>query len=265
MDFYTDYILTVYVWLCAIYDYFDPAPNKPPLPLDNSKYYEFESIWVICIIIVGFWSINMFLRRWITDLTARWYMLHCITNACVVWYACANFCQIIANPNNIFHITPTYSPLNVTIALHIFHMLFFNNLIMIDWIHHIVMISIAIISYCYSAPVIVATNGLLMFLNGLPGCIDYFLLSLVKTDKIKSMTEKYINIYLNLYIRSPGVVITTYILYLTFQKTQEVNWYMQCIAYIILLWNSQYFLLRVIGNYVARLFNKKKIIKEADI
>lgn len=284
MDIYTNHIktniLTLYEWLCSIYlmarAYF--APTNPMVtikrPTNELMYYDFDNLWaditsssvtVIILIISGLWCIDYCLHKRFQDTTTRWYMLHCIANIFVVWFAFDNFCQLIANPDNALTVTPTYSPLNVTIALHMYHMLFFNNLDAIDWIHHTLMISIAMISYCYSAPIIVATNGLLMFLNGLPGGIDYFLLTLVKTKVIDKMNEKHINIYLNLCIRSPGVIIATYILYLTFQKTQEVDWYVQCIAYGILLWNSQYFLLRVIGNYVACLFKTNNIKKPVNV
>lgn len=232
-------------------------------------YYDFDdlmhdyfnsSIAIIATIIGVLWVIDYCLRKFVltfSDTTARWYVLHCISNACVVWFAWDNFWAIVSHPDNVMQIRPTYSPLNITIALHFYHMLFFDNLVMIDWIHHILMISIAVISYGYTAPIIVSTNSLLMFLNGLPGCIDYLLLTLVKMKIIDKMTEKHVNIYLNLCIRSPGVIVSTYLLYLTLQKLQEIEWYNQVIVYGILLWNSQYFLLRVIGNYAACYLNKK--------
>ena len=47
----------------------------------------------------------------------------------------------------------------------------------------------------------------MFFLTGLPGCIDYFLLGLVKLNILDKLKEKQINVYINNWIRGPGCVI----------------------------------------------------------
>ena len=57
-------------------------------------------------------------------------------------------------------------------------------------------------------------------MNGLPGLIDYLLLIMVKTKIIYSETEKYINTYLNIYLRSLG---TIFILGICYHENTHLN------------------------------------------
>ena len=52
-----------------------------------------------------------------------------------------------------------------------------------------------------------------MFVMGLPGCIDYFLLGLVKIGYVHKHTEKKVNAFLNTWIRAPGVLFSATLLY----------------------------------------------------
>jgi hypothetical protein len=153
-----------------------------------------------------------------------------------------------------FNRKPYYQGLNITVALHFYHVLFFEKLSPIDWLHHILMISIAIGSYYCPTSVIVTTNGLLFFLNGLPGAIDYFILTLVKYDLMHPIQEKELNSYLNIWIRSPGVIIGAHNMYLTtVYANYKPNIFMKTLIMSILVWNAQYFTYRVVGNYFTKL------------
>lgn len=188
---------------------------------------------------------------------ARWFILHTIANIFVVYYAWNDLFHLLENPIMAFNRVPHYEALNITVALHFYHALFFKNLVFIDWVHHILMISIAIMSYHCPSSVIIATNGLLFFLNGLPGGIDYFLLTLVKYELIHPIQEKKLNSYLNIWIRSPGTLISAYNMYLT---TVYANYYpsfrVKTLTMVILIWNAQYFTYRVVGNYFTKLTKK---------
>ena len=119
------------------------------------------------------------------------------------------------------------------------------------------MISIAIGSYFCPPAVIVATNGLLFFLNGLPGGLDYLLLTLVKYEIIRPIREKELNSYLNIWIRSPGVLIGTHNMYFTTVYTNyNPTIITRILVLVILVWNAQYFTYRVTGNYFTKLTKK---------
>jgi len=188
---------------------------------------------------------------------ARWFILHIIANVFVVKYVWGDLFSLLKNPITAFNRIPIYDGLNITVALHFYHAIFFSNLPVIDWIHHILMISIAITSYFCPSSVIVATNGLLFFLNGLPGGLDYLLLTLVRYNIISPIKEKELNSYLNIWIRSPGVIIGTYNMYLTsVYSGYNPHAITKAIITCILMWNAQYFTYRVVGNYFTKLTKK---------
>jgi hypothetical protein len=251
--FYTsqNYYEEVSDWLN--YQKYQAIGNYPDI---YNTLLSYNTVFNIISLIAIFWLIdNCVIKRFFKK--ARWFILHTIANAFVVSYVWSDFFNLLKNPLVSFNRTPRYEGLNMTVALHFYHAIFFKNLPMIDWIHHILMISIAIISYFCPPAVIVSANGLLFFLNGLPGGLDYLLLTLVKYDVITPIKEKELNSYLNVWIRSPGVIIGTYNMYLTTIYT-NYNPYVitKSIIMCILIWNAQYFTYRVMGNYFTKLTKK---------
>lgn len=225
-------------------------------PSINNVVSSYATLGHILLFIMMLWLVdNIFIKRFLNK--ARWFSIHVIGNAYVIYYTWSDLKHLLINPISAFSRPQHYNALNITVALHFYHALFFNNLVAIDWIHHILMISIGIGSYFCPSSVIIATNGLLFFLNGLPGGIDYILLVLVKYKLIRPIREKELNSYLNIWIRSPGVLIGTYNMYLTtVYANYRPYWYTATLIVIILIWNAQYFTYRVIGNYFAKLTEK---------
>lgn len=200
--------------------------------------------YILMFLIIDMTLLQLFLNK------ARWFALHTIGNAFVIYYTLPILIKVVTNPIEGFKLDADYMPLNITVALHIYHMLFYKNLPQIDWIHHILMTGIALFSYTCPSCIIVCTNCLLFFINGLPGGIDYAMLVLVKYEYMESILEKKLNSYLNILIRSPGILVGTYIMYLTtIFSNYNPNFIIKLMGLIILFWNAQYFTYRVIGNY----------------
>lgn len=235
------------------YQKYQAIGNYPEL---YGTYSEHQCLFNVIYLIMILWFADNFIVKPFLGKT-RWFALHTIVNACVVYYVWYDVCALFQNPIKAFNRKPQYDALDITVALHFYHMLFFKGLTRIDWIHHILMMGIAIASYNCPNSVIVTTNGLLFFLNGLPGGLDYFLLILVKYNLIHPIKEKELNSYLNVWIRSPGVLINTYNMYLT---TVYANYtpslLMKYLILGILVWNAQYFTYRVIGNYFTKMTKK---------
>ena len=182
---------------------------------------------------------------------ARWFILHTISNTFTTYYTLGSVINVLSDPIKMLSVQPSYTPLNITIALHLYHIVFFNNLVAIDWIHHILMCGIAAGSYFYNIGE--CTNFIIFFINGLPGGLDYLMLSLVKHGKIHYMIEKRLNAYINLWIRSPGIICGIFNLYLAMLYSDEFSWISGRILILVaFLWNAQYFLYRVIRSYVIR-------------
>lgn len=184
---------------------------------------------------------------------ARWYILHTIINAVVVFYTFQDMFSVLKDPITSIKTPADQLPINLTVALHYYHMIFFDYLYPIDWVHHILMMYVAFNVY-YNPEVGLVSNYIIFFINGLPGGFDYLLLVLVKFNLIKPYTEKKINSYVNIWIRSPGILIGTYCLYLASLVQDDYNPYFLDRFSILglLFWNAQYFTYRVIYNYAQR-------------
>ena len=91
-------------------------------------------------------------------------------------------------------------------SFHLYHSLYFK-LTKTDIIHHVSTAFLStplIITYHRYPTAIVGV----WFMSGLPGAIDYFLLWLVKMGYFDSMLEKKIYVWLSVWIRAPGCVVT---------------------------------------------------------
>jgi hypothetical protein len=188
--------------------------------------------------------------RKIKNETIEWYILHVIVNAVNCLYCYKDFIFLLNDPILESNINPKGSliPSALTFSLHVYHMVIFNNLYLIDWIHHISMMIILIITFIY--PQITLTNYTLFFMNGFPGMIDYIMLILVKYNYILPITEKRLNTKLNIWIRSPFIIIGSYIIYT--QNEYEIINYNPLLTGLVILglyWNSQYFTERITYNY----------------
>ena len=105
-----------------------------------------------------------------------------------------------------------------------------------------------------------AGNILCFFISGLPGMIDYFLLALYKDRLISSLTEKRINLSINVWLRSPGIVtfcclVTTCWLQpaMGTHAKDLMPWYGFLPAMLVVYYNGQYYGMRVVGNYYIRI------------
>ena len=179
---------------------------------------------------------------------ANWFVLHAITNFIIAVCVFEDMAKLFLDPYYSRNEVITF-PRDITISLHIYHLLMFKKVEMIDWIHHIVMCSVLSISYYVENSTTIA-HYLLFFVTGLPGGIDYILLILVKYGKINSMTEKELNSLINIWIRSPGIIVGTYIINLQCNKNiMVVEYWIKILVIISFIWNAQYFTKRVVQNY----------------
>jgi hypothetical protein len=98
----------------------------------------------------------------------------------------------------------------ITIAHHLWHSLAYA-LKPIDLIHHVPGISICVFSLPFAwGPVL---NLATLFLMGIPGGIDYALLTAIKLKALHPRVEKDINQSLNVWIRCPGAHASAFIMF----------------------------------------------------
>jgi hypothetical protein len=195
----------------------------------------------------------------------RWYFLHAIINTIICIFTFFDFIKVLLDPLGGFDGSRISLPLMTTISLHLFHILTcFKNLSIVDWMHHLIScLFVGIIGEVYvHGPII---NYFLFFLCGLPGGVDYYLLTFNKYGLIERIKEKKINVYLNMWIRVPGVLFgcNTCYFYLLYNNRLKYNIYVSFLIIFLNLYNCIYFATLVVKNYGLHLEKITKInVKE---
>ena len=183
------------------------------------------------------------------DDSIRFFTLHVFANLVISLSSAPDMLRALSSP---FHepigrcnVLPVY----MIPALFIYHLTVFRCVSFDEWIHHLLFgggiggVGLA----CAPGPLM---NAMAFFICGLPGGIDYIMLILVKKGHLTSATEKVWNARINVWLRSPGLMITGYAIVLV---DQSVNVYVASpwlIAMVVGLaaLNGQYYMQRVVAN-----------------
>lgn len=207
----------------------------------------------IAIGIGCFIGVDYLLKKF--NIEGRYYFNHIICNGIVVYYTYSSmidsyYLNEIIKPEQIISLELA----RITVySLHLYHIIwYFRNLRRDDWIHHIMMIGIALPLTHIIPQGNVISHGL-FFTTGLPGLIDYFLLFLNRNNIIPRFIEKRINLFLNLWIRAPGCIMNACISTMNMiTYSNNFNIYQYYAGKIILgsiFWNGIYFMEQVVSNY----------------
>ena len=208
---------------------------------------------------------NTFLIKKLIIEKAQYFVLHFFFNMwiCYITYQEAIYCFF--NPYKLFNIEYSESALLTTTGIasfHIYHVIDnYKHLSREDWIHHIgSSFIIPIIGHMNPFGRMISLSNFVMC--GLPGGIDYLLLSLVKYCYIDKITEKRINRWLNLLLRMPGQMLSYYILIINYYHGM-VEWYsLMFLAMFLHTLNSIYYCNKVVGNYHVCEYEIKKNISK---
>jgi len=104
-----------------------------------------------------------------------------------------------------------------------------------------------------------AGNVLAFFISGLPGGLDYYMLSAVKAGKMKKFTEKRVNCSINTWIRGPGITGFCVMVLMCWLKPypgtppEDImpGWLFVACG-IVVFFNGQHYAQRVIGDYYIK-------------
>ena len=201
-----------------------------------------------------------------TDSGARWFLLHALGNLVVAAMCLPDIFYAFRNPP--YAVSKAYCldlpfpgcsdlPTTLIIAMHLYHMIAFR-LGSDDLFHHLTFVPIiGGINFIY--PWGVCSNILCFFISGLPGGLDYLMLSAVKAGMMKPYTEKRINCSINTWIRGPGITMFCTLCVACWMKPPEgtppedlMPWYFFAPGVLCAFFNGQYYAQRVIGNYYIR-------------
>lgn len=182
---------------------------------------------------------------------ARWFLLHSIVNAivvCLSFYPTYLLMTVPLHEGIIELERPGYEPgwesnrctSLLVFTLHVYHMVMFKFNRM-DITHHVVMMGLLSIPLYLGQPLhMLLTNLCLFFTCGLPGGIDYYLIYLVESDQLPKIKEKQINVWLNTWLRAPGIMFGAFICYQHWLAVNE-DPVIHLATCLVLIWNAQYF------------------------
>ena len=195
---------------------------------------------------VGFCTLDRLLTY--VGFQGVYYAVHSLHNAAIVYYTVHDVYNTITD----FHNLSLY-PVNMTapiicFALHFYHIaLYYNKFRFDDWLHHILMIFVAL-PLGIILPAATLTGYSLFFTTGLPGFIDYALLFGVRNRWVDKLTEKGVNSAVNVWIRSPGCVsqMAYAMAHMIYMKESTTIKVLGLIPAVLTGWNGQYFMKQII-------------------
>ena len=189
---------------------------------------------------------------------ARWFACHTFANFIVVITGLRCVLTSLNDPlqaadSRVYNDTSMFGsasiwPVCVTNTIHVYHMLAFK-LTPDDYFHHLMFIPT--IGFFGQYWLWGAVSGYLgFFISGLPGGIDYFMLTLVKHGLVPPLQQKRVCACLNVYLRGPFIVIGVFIVYmgLTYDHIMLPTPIALCVAGLS-GFNSLYYTKQSIANY----------------
>ena len=208
---------------------------------------------------------DLFLSLRIASQEARYYALHAFGNAIIVILIAPDVFRFLSNPLAGLEGEYTDAPLAMTVGLHIFHCASqAKKLTAVDWAHHLIsnmLVSFLCFPFRYG-PII---NWACLFVCGLPGGIDYFLLFLVKIGRLEKGREKSCNRMLNMWVRLPGIVSFVPFAFVCYQEGRaSVHGGLMIAQSLLNCFNGIYFADRVVANHAVFAERSKTEAKAAN-
>ena len=144
-----------------------------------------------------------------------YFMLHFIINCIIVSMCLPYFLTLFTDPNGIHSEYEEYSYIRYTFpiinGLHTYHLYnCYKDINYDEIIHHLITyVFWILLSYLHHPIYFVG----LIWSSGVPGGITYLMLFLQKFNKISIIKEKYYSMMINFWIRCPGCIIYSTLLY----------------------------------------------------
>ena len=130
----------------------------------------------------------------------RWFNIHFFANAIITLLATTPTALLNDNVVNV---------VDVASAVHLYHALFFK-LKGHDLFHHALFVPmLSLVGNWYYPTNQRLVKNTALFICGLPGMVTYFLLVLKKNGLVTDRCEKTVTMYLNLFMRCPGLLYAT--------------------------------------------------------
>lgn len=187
----------------------------------------------------------------------RWYLIHACGNFVVALASVADTWTTLCYPALCFSGPYALLPCALIPAIHVYHMIAFRCTSS-DLFHHLLFAGL--ISpmglFFETGPV---QNAVAFFICGLPGGVDYLMLALVKFGKMRPLDEKRVNTRINVWVRSPGLVLSAFCVLLgrfdvhaPAAVQERVPAWVALVGAALVAMNGQYYMQVVVGNTFLR-------------
>ena len=204
---------------------------------------EYVIQFVICF------SLMFIVDKCFAPMSARWYFLHVFMNGLIVYFTWPDVMFCLMHPKSCYavdqHLSNTMGWM-AGLSGHVYHMLMFDDLRYDDYMHHILMFPFAGLAglMALRKP---GFNFAIFALTGLPGGIDFVLLTLVKLGYIDRYTEKRLNVYIQIWFRAPLLIFNCGIFYAELFEGHISPW---CLIGVGLsFWNGIHYAHEVLASY----------------
>ena len=227
------------------------------------------AVFLLSLVTLGIFDLGFFSKlEKVGGTNARWFGLHAFANFFVVILAIPDVMQTVVDPANSMSIECNFSslacsdsPVCIIAAIHLYHILAFRNLTWDDWFHHLVFaVGICSLHFCFKwGPI---SQFLSFFISGLPGGIDYAMLCCVKLKILRPIKEKRINRFMNVWIRSPGLLTSGILAYASYQNGHNhINPGGLLFGMVLVVFNGQYYMERVVANHAVKKYAYKQSLQ----
>jgi hypothetical protein len=203
---------------------------------------------IIPIIVIP--NIDLILCK-IFGIKTRWFQLHSAINAIIVLIIWNDVVNLFMNPLQNIEITISKIDNYFILFLHIYHFFIVNDLTMMDYFHHILFVGGGLLP-----TLLIKTCNIIrlawLSVCGLPGCIEYFSLCMVKHNKMCYMKQKKIIAYVYNYIRYPITIYCPVLTYIAYCENKLVDYNAYIVLYInfMLFFNGAFYNKLTVENYI---------------
>ena len=149
---------------------------------------------------------DLLIRNLINNRLVTWYIIHAYCNLYVIAKCLPYILLFFNEPLKSLQNTEELNIHYYAVIPHIYHCIAFN-LNYDDIFHHVLFVFFGVIFKLY-CNVGITMAFYLFFINGLPGMIDYIMLSLYKFNRISKHTRHINALYLNSWFRCPGLIFS---------------------------------------------------------
>lgn len=186
-----------------------------------------------------------------------YYAVHVLHNAAMVALTAGDVRDSFTRLYELPTLPVTWPAIWLCFALHFYHLwLYWRSFRFDDWLHHGLMIGVALPLGCVISGAGPLIGFSLFFTTGLPGGVSYAALWLERNGCMRRLTEKRLNRFMNVWVRAPGCVAhaaLTAAVILSSQQGQGVGWQLVggLLTAALTGWNGMYFMEQVVASHAA--------------